>query len=133
MHRQKSWVFLTPFIRRIQLIFKKRLPVKIAHCLLLTISFSVKEITNPSSDAQRIVVEKSETMIKNWSIFLPIAVVTSFMVSQQVQGNDYLLATIVILSNFWNFFVFTFDISIKYLDELMMNHNQQLFWMPSYE
>ena len=40
-------------------------PVKIAHCSVLTISFSVNEITNPSSDAQVVNIEQIKTITES--------------------------------------------------------------------
>ena len=48
------------------------LPVKIAHCSVLTISFSVKEITNPSSDAQVVNIGKRKIITESKFTFPPI-------------------------------------------------------------
>ena len=48
------------------------LPLKIAHWSVLTISFSLKEITNPSSEAQLVCVEKSKIIKEKNLLFLTI-------------------------------------------------------------
>ena len=48
------------------------LPVEIAHCSVLTISFSVNEMTNPSSDAQEVDVKKRKTITESKFVFSTI-------------------------------------------------------------
>ena len=48
------------------------LPVKIAHCSVLRISFSVNEMTNPSSDAQEVDVKKRKTITGSKFVFSTI-------------------------------------------------------------